>query len=128
MRTILDSEEYWLIKRKKAAWRNIIIIISIMIIIMIYFGVGTFLVNKSKTKTKERMVELGEVVKSLQEKKLLTKREELDLLKKGGRVIPLNENIIMKCISGKKAIIVNGEIYYAGDLDTWGDIKGVDCE
>jgi len=79
----------------------------------------------SKEKTKDSFIKLSVAIK---EKKLLTKREELDLLKKGGRVIPLNENIIMKCISGKKAIIVNGVIYYAGTLDTWGDIKGVDCE
>ena len=125
MKTILESEEHYLNQRRKTAWRNIIIIISIMIGVTLYFGAGVMFVDKYNEKTKKRFTELSATIK---EKKLLTKREELDQLKEGGRVIPLNENIIMKCISGKKAIIVNGEIYYAGDLDTWGDVKGVDCE
>jgi len=111
--------------RRRKAWRNIIVIIIVMILIVWLFGYLSELNVNSKEKTKESFIKLSIAIK---EKKLLTKREELDLLKKGGRVIPLNENIIMKCISGKKAIIVNDEIYYAGDLDTWGDIKGVDCE
>jgi len=121
---MLDRDIYlkW---RKRRAWRNIFIIIIFMIFTVALFGYLSELNVNSKKKTKESFIKLSVAIK---DKKLLTKREELDLLKKGGRVIPLNENIIMKCISGKKAIIVNGEIYYAGDLDTWGDIKGVDCE
>ena len=34
----------------------------------------------------------------------------------------------VKCIEGKKAIEIGGKIYYIGDIDTWGDIKGIECQ
>jgi len=33
----------------------------------------------------------------------------------------------VKCIEGKKAIEIDNKIYYIGTLDTWGDIKGIEC-
>jgi len=94
---------------KKKARLNIIIIF--IILIMVYFCVGSFLVNKSKDETADLKQKFSIAVKTYNEKN-----------------IPLKTDIINKCISGKKAIIVNGIIYYAGDINTWGDIKGVNCE
>ena len=34
----------------------------------------------------------------------------------------------VKCIEGRKAIEIDGKIYYIGSLDTWGDIKGIECQ
>ena len=34
----------------------------------------------------------------------------------------------VKCFEGKKAIEIDGKIYYIGNIDTWGDIKSIDCE
>ena len=97
--------------RKKKAWRNIIIIILLMILFVSSFIILYVFIDASKKKTKIKIEEFGEVVKEYREKN-----------------VPLKTDIITKCINGKKAIIVNGTFYYAGDIDTWGDIKGVDCE
>jgi len=96
--------------RKRRAWRNIIIIIIIMILTVWLFGYLSELNVNSKQKTEDLKQKFSTAVKTYNEKN-----------------IPLKTDIITKCISGKKAIIVNGEIYYAGDPDTWGDIKGIDC-
>jgi len=34
----------------------------------------------------------------------------------------------VKCINGKKAIEIDNKIYYIGNIDTWGDIKSIDCK
>lgn len=34
----------------------------------------------------------------------------------------------IKCINGKKTIVINGKIYHIGIVDTWDDIKSIDCE
>ena len=34
----------------------------------------------------------------------------------------------VKCIDGRKAIEIDNTIYYIGTLDTWGDIKGIECQ
>jgi len=34
----------------------------------------------------------------------------------------------VKCIEGKKAIEIDNKIYYIGTLDSWGDIKSIDCQ
>jgi len=34
----------------------------------------------------------------------------------------------VKCIDGRKAIEIDNKIYYIGTLDTWGDIKGIECQ
>jgi len=34
----------------------------------------------------------------------------------------------VKCIEGRKAIEIGDTIYYIGTLDTWGDIKGIECQ
>jgi len=36
--------------------------------------------------------------------------------------------INIRCVSGKKAIEINGEFYHIGKLDTWGDVESIDCE
>jgi len=105
-----EDELYWLENRKKKAWRNIIIIIICMLAFAGFFCLSISL-DDSRNKTKEKIAEFGEVVREHRNKN-----------------IPLKTNILSKCINGKKAIIVNEIIYYAGDVDTWGDIKGVDCE
>jgi len=34
----------------------------------------------------------------------------------------------IKCINGKKAIEIDSKIYYIGFMDTWDDIKSIDCK
>jgi len=109
MKTIFDSQKYWMLKRRKAAYRNIIIITIFMIIFIVYFSINYIIGNESKIKIK--IQEYGELIQENNQKN-----------------IPLKTDIIISCINGKKVIIVNEETYYAGDIDTWGDIKGVNCE
>lgn len=33
----------------------------------------------------------------------------------------------VECFEGKKIIHMNGDIYHIGKMDTWGDIKSIDC-
>ncbi len=39
-----------------------------------------------------------------------------------------NDVISPQCINGRMVIIINGVTYYAGTVDTWGDVKGGTCE
>ncbi len=34
----------------------------------------------------------------------------------------------IECLDGKKIIHINGKVYHIGEIDTWGDIKSIDCE
>lgn len=38
---------------------------------------------------------------------------------------PVLSNV--ECLNGKRVIHVNGEIYHIGKIDSWGDIKSIDC-
>jgi len=33
----------------------------------------------------------------------------------------------VECFEGKKIIHVNGEMYHIGKIDSWGDVKSIDC-
>jgi len=87
------------------------LIAFVVMMIVIIWAILIPSVKDSKVKTTELKQKFTEAVKTYNEKN-----------------VPLKTNIISKCISGKKAIVVNGTIYYSGDVDSWGDIKGVDCE
>ena len=95
-----------------------IMVVSVALVLVSILISG---VTKSKQKTEDLKQKFSEAVKTYNEKNASFKTYNK-------KVIPLNSNITTKCISGKKAIIVNGEIYYAGEVNIWGDIKGVDCE
>ena len=32
------------------------------------------------------------------------------------------------CVDGRKVVIVNGTTYYAGKVDTWGDVETIMCD
>ena len=95
-------------------WRNIIILIILMIIIVAGLG---YLSSKASDEIRDK--------KDIAMSKFKNAVTEYNAKQKN---VPLKTDIITKCINGKKAIIVNGIFYYVGDIDTWGDIKGVDCE
>ena len=95
--------------RRRTAIGNLLIIIPIAIMIILFLVFLNDSINNMQNRTREKVKEFVKVVKEY-------------------KTVPLKTDIITKCINGKKAIIVNGEIYYAGESDIWGDIKGVDCE
>jgi len=38
------------------------------------------------------------------------------------------EDVTPGCVDGKRIIIVNGETYYAGTVNTWGDVETIKCK
>ena len=43
------------------------------------------------------------------------------------KTVTINRSGI-KCIDGRQAIEVDGKIYYIGELDSWDDIKSIECK
>ena len=70
-------------------------------------------ITKTQQRSKDRVIEFNETIKEHRSKQ---------------KIIPSKTDIINTCINGKKVIIINEVIYYHGTTDTWGDIKGVECE
>ena len=91
------------------------IVAPILIICLVFIFTNITINNKQKTEIAlEEFRDAVKVVRVEKEKNL--------------KIIHLGSDIISTCVNGKKVIIVNGIIYYSGTVDTWGDIKGVDCE
>jgi hypothetical protein len=104
-------------------WRRRKAIHNIIIIVVMFFIIATA-VYFTAIGIKQHNISLDETIKEFSDAVKVHELKKKELSK----IIPLNSDIINTCVNGKKVIIVNGKIYYHGTVDTWGDIKGVDCE
>jgi flagellar basal body-associated protein FliL len=100
-----EEEDNYDMKRRKSGLINVIIITCVIGFLMI---VMTIIASTNKDKTKKAFVKLAAAVQAKQE----------DLL----------ENSHETCVNGMKVVIVNGITYYAGTVDTWGDVTTIMCE
>lgn len=95
-------------ERRRKAIRNIIVLSCFIIIFPIVVFFMRDSIETSKDKTLEAFDDFKEAVQTRQ-------------------VINSNDSY-ETCIDGKKVVIVNGTTYYAGDVDTWGDVTTIECE
>jgi flagellar basal body-associated protein FliL len=97
-----EEEDNYDMKRRKSSLINVIIITCVIGFLMI---VMTIIASTNKDKTKKAFVKLAAAVQAKQK-------------------TVSNET----CVNGMKVVIVNGITYYAGTVDTWGDVTTIMCE
>jgi len=95
-------------------------LIELMIVIFIIGIIGSLVVPAFfEFAEKEKIAQkAGNLVKEFNEEVDPKVRVETVTIDKSG----------INCIDGRKAIEIGGTIYYIGTLDTWGDIKGIECQ
>ena len=95
-------------------------LIELMIVISIIGIIGSFVVPAFFQFMEDEKIaqKAGSLVKEFNQEVDPEVRVETVTVDKSG----------IKCIDGRKAIEIGGTIYYIGSIDTWGDIKGIECQ
>lgn len=103
-----NSLSYARIRRRRAI-RNIIIIGMCMILIVIITSILA-------TRNAEMMNNKENIIANF--KKSVVEYKETKL----------KDTNTPQCINGRMVIIINGVTYYAGSINSWGDVIGGECE
>jgi hypothetical protein len=108
-----SGRSYNIIRRRRAI-RNIIVITCLMILMIAIVGFLSTKVSIGVTEGSKidiAVSKLKDAVKTYNENKIIE-----------------NDDITHGCVDGRKIIIIEGVTYYAGNVDTWGDVKTIKCE
>lgn len=102
------DNDYRMKRRRNKAIINICVITFVLICILIGCGFMANSYDESQNKTTEAFSKLGEAINYKKENVL--------------------KNSYETCVDGRKVVIINGTTYYAGKVDTWGDVETIMCD